>query len=221
MPLKKTVLKNLIINLDWDGILSWWNEERSAQRVVMSLLFDNDPLVKWRTIQALGRICAVKAESDPEWFKGIIRHFLWGMNDESGNLIWIAPEALSEIFLRVPGVIDEYSSLVIVNYDLEPFEAGVHLFMARISALNSVVLKDFSHVLLESLKDNDPKIRMYAAVALKNIDPSFEAQFMHLESDAESVEVFDFADSKLKKDTVGSLVTALRQNKIDNFIGLN
>ena len=92
MALKKTVLKELLHNRDWDGILSWWSKERSAQRVVLSMLFDIDPLLRWRTIQALGRIAVYTYHEDPERVKSIVRHLFWGMNDESGNLIRIAPE---------------------------------------------------------------------------------------------------------------------------------
>jgi len=218
MALKKTVLKKLLLNRDQDGILSWWQKERSSQRVVLSMLFDNDPLLKWRTVQALGSICEFKSEEDIEWVRGVVRHLLWGMNDESGNLIRIAPEALAEILLRVPSLIDEYAEIVISNHDLEPFEAGVHLFMARISAVKPELLKTYYHVLLQSLQNSDPQIRLFAAITLKNADPQFEAQFVHLVSDAETVEIYDFSESVLKRVSVASVINAHANDRAGNCI---
>lgn len=220
MALKKTVLKKLLLNRDWDGILSWWQQERSAQRVVLSMLFDSGSLLKWRTVQALGSICEFKAGEDVEWVRGVIRHLLWGMNDESGNLIRIAPEALAEILLRVPSLIDEYAEIVISNHDLEPFEAGVHLFMARISAVKPELLKKHYNALLQSLQNSDPKIRLFAAIALKNADPQFEAQFVHLISEAETVEIYDFSESVLKRVSVASVINAHANDRAGNFIAL-
>jgi len=218
MALKKNVLKKLLINRDWDGILSWWQQERSAQRVLLSMLFDNDPLLKWRTVQALGCICEFKAEADPEWVRTVIRHLLWGMNDDSGNLIWIAPEALAEILLRVPSLIDEYAEIVIANHDLEPFEAGVHFFMARLAPVKPQLLKKYFNVLLQSLQNSDPKIRLFAVVALKNADLQFEAQFVHLISDAEIVEIYDFGESVLKRVSVASVINAHANDRAGNCI---
>ncbi|MBC8277375.1 MAG: hypothetical protein H8E46_04030 [FCB group bacterium] len=220
MALKKTVLKKLLLNRDWDGILSWWQQERSAQRVVLSMLFDSGPLLKWRTVQALGCICGFKAPENIEWVRGVVRHLLWGMNDESGNLIWIAPEALAEVLLRVPSLIDEYAEIVISNHDLEPFEAGVHLFMARISAVKPELLKKHYNALLQSLQNSDPKIRLFAAIALKNADPQFEAQFVHLISEAETVEIYDFSESVLKRVSVASVINAHANDRAGNFIAL-
>lgn len=218
MTLKKTVLKKLLLDRNWDGLLSWCQQERSAKRVVLSMLFDHDPLVQWRTIQALGRICELKAGDDPEWVKTIIRHLLSGMNDESGNLIRTAPEALSEILLRRPELIDQYAEMVIANHDLEPFETGVHLFMARVSAVKPQLLKKYFHVLLQSLQNSDPRIRLFAAVALYHAGQQFEAQFVHLITDAETVEIYDFADCTLKKVSVASVIKSLAQDQARNFI---
>ena len=182
------------------------------------MLFDHDPLVKWRTVQALGRICEFKAADDPEWVKTIIRHLLSGMNDESGNLIRVAPEALAEIFLRLPELTDQYAEIVIANHDLEPFQAGVHHFMARLAPEKPQLLKKYYHVLLQSLQNSDPQIRLFAAVALKHAGLQFEAQFVHLISDTEVVEIYDFADGGLKKVSVASVIKSLAQDQARNFI---
>ena len=67
MAIKKTAVKKLLFDNDWDGLLKWWIEDRSSQRIGMSLLFVNDPLIIWRIIQARSIICEKQFTDDLEF----------------------------------------------------------------------------------------------------------------------------------------------------------
>ena len=219
MAIKKTAAKRLLLDNDWDGLLNWWTEERSSQRIVMSLMFDSDPLIRWRTIQALGLICEKQYKDDPEWVRGIIRQLLWGMNDESGNIIWNAPEALSEILLRIPELIVEYAPIVASNIELEPFPVGVHLFIARISSIDRVVFSDFAEYLSGSLNNDDPRIALFAGLALLNIDDRlYRQEVSGLSSDERKVNIYNFVTNSIEIVTVKHLLSDTAGKRASQYL---
>jgi hypothetical protein len=156
---RKAVVQHYLKTRDFEGLKEWAEEERGSVRVLGSLILDLDPLVRWRAIEGLGKVCGTKAKSDLKSVRRVIRRLFWGMNDESGNLIWSAPEAIAEILVNVPRLIDDYAPLLPPLMDLEPFPRGVSWALARLSAVRPKVFENSTEVLLESLSSSDPHIR--------------------------------------------------------------
>ena len=65
---------------------------------------------------------ADESEQDLERVRVLVRGLFWSMNDESGNLIRFAPQAIGEILARVPELLPEYEKNLAAFRDESPFE---------------------------------------------------------------------------------------------------
>lgn len=199
----KAAVLQILQNRDWESLTAWTQNERSAIRVLSSLILSVDPLIRWRAIEALGKFCGIKAKNDLRQVKAIIRRMLWGMNDESGNLIWSAPEAIAEILFNVPQLIEEYSKILPSFIDLEPFQRGVHWGLTRLSPVAPQLFIETAPLLRESLKNEDPAIRVYACFALSRIQPdSLKEHTDRLCQDTTKFEMYDIEQGTLLTTTV-------------------
>lgn len=121
---------------DTAGLLGWADSEgqRIALRTLQSLLFDGEEAIRWRAAEGLGRVAARVAEEDLDRVRVVVRGLFWSMNDESGNLIRFAPQAIGEILARVPELQPEYEKNLAAFRDESPFEEGVRWALRRIGA---------------------------------------------------------------------------------------
>ena len=164
---RKETVRRFLEMRDWEGLSDWAKTERSAIRVVSASLLSDDALMSWRATEALGKLAGQKARMNgANSVRAIVRRLLWGMNDESGSIIWNAPEAIAEILVNVPELTDKYGRIVASFIDLEPFPRGVHWAIARLSEIKSNVFSDMIAVLRVSLASQDPAIRAFAAKVL-------------------------------------------------------
>jgi len=89
---RKSKVKELLRERDYDNLQKWAKNMRNPQRTLLSLAYDTDELIRWRAIEAIGKVAQIQAESDIEKVRDLIRRLLWLMNDESGGLGWHSPE---------------------------------------------------------------------------------------------------------------------------------
>ncbi len=199
----KTEVEELLRRRDHAALLSWADSVRSPQRVLMSFTFDRSELLRWRAIEAFGRVAAAQAERDLERVRDTIRRLLWLMNDESGGLGWHAPEMIAEILVNVPALIPEYAGLLPSYLREEPFERGAHFAVYRVAQIDPGAFVEHIPALIASLNDPDPAIRAYSALALKTIaessggDPTDERR-----EDNATFMWFDFDSGELRETTV-------------------
>ncbi|HHI02509.1 MAG TPA: PBS lyase, partial [candidate division Zixibacteria bacterium] len=163
-------MRSLLQKRNWDELLKWYMDNRGAVRILTSLIYDDAPLIRWRAIEAFGVVSEELAKDDMESVRQTIRRFFWGMNDESGNLIRNAPEAIGEILLKVPELIPEYGFVLASYLNEEPFESGVHQALARIIPQKPDFLTEIAERLCPSLEDDNPAIRGNAAFILKIVN---------------------------------------------------
>jgi hypothetical protein len=170
--LHKIEVKELLRRGDYAALLRWAASARNPQRILISLSFDRDDLLRWRAIDVFGRVAALQAERDLEKVRDSIRRLLWLMNDESGGLGWHAPEMIAEILVNVPTLIPEFAGLLPSYLREEPFERGTHFAVYRVALVDPRPFVDHVPALTTSLEDPDPAIRAYAALALRTITGS-------------------------------------------------
>ncbi|MCK5124658.1 MAG: hypothetical protein KAR42_00235 [candidate division Zixibacteria bacterium] len=216
----KAKVKELLIQRDFKGVLDWAISIRNPQRVLLSLTYDANELVKWRAIEAIGKVAAIQSENDYEKVRNIIRQQFWLMNDESGGLGWHAPEIIGEILVNVPSLIEEYGEILLSFLQEEPFEIGSHIAIYRIASVNPKPFIKRVHELTGSLNQPDKHIRAYTILALGEIDPEqirmVEKEFV---SEAEEIRIYDFKTSQLKTTDLGLVVgKVLGRNKIFNDV---
>ncbi len=199
--------REILVQRDTAALEAWAGATRNALRVVFSLTYDDDELIQWRAIEAAGRCAAVLAEPSPEKIKVFLRGLFWLMNDESGGLGWHAPETIGEILYRVPQLIESYGSLVPQYLDEEPFEAGAHFALARLSDRKPSLIESAATRLTGSLDDPDPVCRAWAAMALETLgDGPWSDRCQALAGDSAAIRLYSFCTGDWVVRSVGQLV---------------
>ncbi len=210
---RKQAVRELVGGLDLEPLLDWVREDGRVVGTLCALLFEVDDRLRWRTVQALGRVAAVLADTDLEPVRDLIRRFLWSMNDESGMLGWHAPEAIGEILVNVPALIDEYGAILGSFLQEEPFERGTHWAVARVAGLRPDVYTDRVDELTTSLRAADPCIRGYTVLTLAALGVGPGAcDTASLLADDATVTLYDHETGELRETTVGYLVRSVSRS---------
>ena len=182
-------------------------KDRNPIGILVSLLFVSDELLRWRVIEALGKVIGEKAGDNPEIVRDHLRRLFWSMNDESGSVIWCAPEVIAEILAHARDLIHEYSQQLLSFIHTEPFERGVHWAVARLAAIRPTAFAVDTEVLTASMADPDPPTRAYAARVLLAVAATVDRRTVEtLLNDTNPVTEYDFKAGQLKHTTVGRIV---------------
>ncbi len=203
----KTAARAILQKRDRDRLEKWAGSVVNPLRVLNSLTYDDDDLLTWRAIEAVGWVASTLAPSGLDKLRDSIRRLLWLMNDESGGVGWHAPELIGEMLYNVPSLIPEFASLLPSFLREEPFEAGTHWAVARIASAAPGVVAESAHLLTRSLTDPNPMIRAFAArffVLVKSENLGFELS--RLRADPEEFQVYDFETGELRTTSVGEFV---------------
>ena len=203
----KAAIKKLLISDDGTAIWRWLNEAHNPARVLISFLFDELPIVRWRAVETLGVAGEQIAESNIESVRRLVRRFFWMLNDESGNFCHMAPQALGEILRNVPQLIDEYAPMLPPFLIEEPFEAGTRIAISRIAEIRKDVFPQPTiKKLVQTLNDPDPTIRGTSIIALKALEAAFpEDKLKKLLDDKTSIEIYDFTAGSMAQVTIAQL----------------
>lgn len=144
--------------------------ERQAVNPLFSFLFNNDPLIKWRAVTAMGAVVSQLAEKEFEAARVIMRRLMWNLNDESGGIGWGSPEAIGEILARQNRLADEYHKILISyidpagNYlEHEILQQGLLWGIGRFAHARPQLAKGTLQILIPLLDSNDVFIRGMAA----------------------------------------------------------
>jgi hypothetical protein len=193
LRLRKAAAIELLQKRDLDQLREWGRADSQSLRVLASLLFETDPLIRWRTIEALGYVGADTVKSNPDAVHRLLQRLLWLMNDESGGLCWHAPEAIAEILNRAPRLMPEFGEILLSFLNEEPFEVGVRLGVARLASSYSEQKERIRAVLELSLKHSDGRISLASMFALKALALPFESPG----NDTEPLTAYDFVKGEV------------------------
>jgi len=134
---------------------------------LMRLLYDKEPVICHRAALCIGLVAGVEAKIDLEKVRGTLRRLLWTMNDESGSICWYAPEAIGEILVNVPEMLDEFGNILPSFIKEEPFERGTYYALWRLVTSYGERFSSLKIAFKLALSASDPAIRGYSAMALK------------------------------------------------------
>jgi hypothetical protein len=197
---RKQAARRLLETYDREAIDRWAAGEPGAARAMQMLLFDPEPLLRWRAVEALARVAAVKARGDLEAVREFVRRTLWLMNDESGGLLWQGPEVLGATLAEVPALEDDLCAVLAGFLEEEPFRVGTRWALWRLAPARPAAVATAAASLLPSLSDPDPAVRGHAALAVcACCGPHAAARLAH---DPAPLEVFDHRTSRLRWTTV-------------------
>jgi len=218
---KKAEIRNFLMDRDFNAVLKWAETDQTPFKTLTSLLFDSDPLICWRTIDAFGRVAAVVADRDIKSIRRQLQRFLWLMNDESGGICWYAPEAIGEVIYNVPQLTNEYGLILTSFLNEEPFEGGVRWTIARLISRGNLPqeLTDAFQLLIpriaKSLGSDNPKIRGNALLAMEALgaDAIISDNFESLKNDTGVIQVYEFESGTLNNMEIGTLAAGLLKDK--------
>lgn len=203
---KKAEVRRQLLNRDLEAVATWSANVRNPLRILFSLTYDREHLMRWRAVEAVGTVARQMAATDTEKLRDFVRRMLWQMNDESGGLSRLAPELIGEVLVNAPDLLHEFSSLLPAFLVEEPFERGTHLTVYRLASIRPELFVDCVDQLLVSLEDADPFVRGLAALAVGTVDRKAGAERLKaLKSDAAEIELYNFDTGQFEECTVGQL----------------
>jgi hypothetical protein len=198
--------RRILEAFDLEAVDRWASAEPNAWAILQSILFDPDALVRWRAVEAVGRVSAVRARADVERVREMVRRTLWLMNDESGGLLWAAPEVLGAVLANVPELLGEFLDVLASFLEEEPFRAGTRWALWRVAlARPAEVAAAAAGPLAASLSDPDPAVRGLAALAL--VAASGPAATAALAHDPAPLLVFDPRAGSFRAATVSEVAS--------------
>jgi hypothetical protein len=103
---------------------------KEVVNALFSFLYNEDHVIKWNAVSAMGAFVSVIAGKDMEAARVIIRRLMWNLNDESGGIGWGSPEAMGEILATQDTLAKEYSS-ILLSYARENGNFQEHPLMQR------------------------------------------------------------------------------------------
>ena len=163
IEMKKFIHRALEMN-DLDAVVLLVQKERKALSLLIRMAYDKETLVGWRAIKAVGRIANLLAKTEHEFLRVAVRKLLWSLSDESGGIGWAAPELLGEIVHSDPEGFADIIPLIAEVYNIEEqtFRPGVVYALARIAEVAPEMIVSFQKIIIRSLVDTNPLIRIYA-----------------------------------------------------------
>jgi hypothetical protein len=175
----KRYLRDRLLAEDFSAALSATLDlpARKAVSPLISFFCNDDALLRWRSVSALGVVVAHLAEENRESARVVMRRLMWSLNDESGGIGWGAPEAMGEITARHAGLAKEFGHILLsylredCNYlEHEVLQRGLLWGCGRLAHARPEMVKPVAGCLFPFLVSNDPCHRGYAAWALRALN---------------------------------------------------
>lgn len=160
----KRIVQQALESNDLDRVDELAQQDRKILSLLIRMAYDKETLAGWRAIKAIGRAAQTLAKTDPECLRETARRLLWSLSDESGGIGWAAPEILGEIVVADPEKFSDLIPLIAAVYDVEEqvFKAGVVYALARIAENAPEQVGGYQKIIISSLVDRDPLVRIYA-----------------------------------------------------------
>jgi len=172
----KRQIRALIERPDFDAKINQLLDmpKGSVTHVLIALLTDTNPVIKWRAVKAMGIVTADLANQDMESARAVMRRLIWSLYEESGGIGWGASEALGEIMACHEGLAEEFAQ-ILVSFamengsflEFEPLQCGVLWGIARLAQVRPPLLHSLNALeyVIPFFDSKDPTVRGMAALA--------------------------------------------------------
>jgi HEAT repeat protein len=205
----KSQLRAWLEDAEFQKIVDASLENGRTINVLVTLTYDENPLVCWRALDAIGRcaehLCRTRAES----LKNVLRRLFWMMSDESGALAWHAPEAIGEIVRSDPRAFADFIPMTVALLDLEPedrppFLPGILFALGRIGRAAPDTVKEGLASIAGALAESDTQVRAMAIWCLGQVGER-DVLLRHHELGNDQRSAVVYRKEQLKTTTVGTL----------------
>jgi HEAT repeat protein len=175
-------------------------------RVLITITYEGDILMRWRAIDAIGRCAGRLCTIRPGSLKNLLRRLFWMMSDESGAIAWHAPEAIGEIIRSNPVAFAEFIPMTIALLELEPedlppFLPGILYALGRIGEAAPERIREGLPGITAALANPDPQIRAMAVWSLGMLGAR-DALKRHRELAHDSSEALVYREERLQTLTI-------------------
>jgi hypothetical protein len=167
-------IRNWLVNEQYHEIAEYTLSNRRIFSYLTALTYDQEELIAWRAIEALGIAADALADLDPEYIRSHLRRLMWLLNDESGGIGWRAPEAMGEIIRSRPEIFGEFIPFVIAMLDMEEdaprFSTGALWAIGRLAQVAPDRMKIVIPKVVSYLPNPDPQVRGLSVWCLGQLD---------------------------------------------------
>jgi hypothetical protein len=157
---RKEKIRAILAARDFVALDKWVKKRRSPLRMLFSLTYDSDALIRYRAIEAIGKTATFIASYDMEQVRNFVRSLIWMMTEESGGIGWYAPEAMAEICVRVDTIFDELAKLIPQFLNEESFIPSTCAALHRLAPKSKKLIADNAD-LLKPLLNNKRRVELY------------------------------------------------------------
>jgi hypothetical protein len=196
----KVRVRNLLRDLDRPGLVTLLGQDRKVVPSLNRLLFDDDPLIRWRAVTGLGWVAA----HDPYALENVIGRLIYTMNDDSGQIGWMSPQALGEIAAVDPDLVEDFFRIVINSINVPDFSAGVCWAIGRVAPVRRDMVEDTGPMLAKMVLDSRPLVRAEALRALGSLNWPPAKEILALQR-TDPAPVTVYKNEQLVETTVGDV----------------
>lgn len=117
----KEQVRELLLQKDYTLLVDLCTKHKRFWMELKFSLYDIDERIKWPAIEAVGKLMKRWWEEGYEGkVREYVRNLFWLMNDESGGIGWSSPQAVSEIIVNIPELVDPYGNMMVAHSLEEP-----------------------------------------------------------------------------------------------------
>lgn len=202
-------LRTLLAGGDFGRVLDEVGRNPRTLGTLITLTYSDDPLICWRSIDAIGRCADHLSPARPAIFRKYLQRLFWMMSDESGSVAPHAPEAIGEIIQSNPQEYSDFIPLTLSLLKLEPedlplFLPAILYALGRIGAVVPERVKDTLNEIETLLSSPDIQTRAMAVRCLDRIGCS-EILLRHPRLKDDSEEALIYHEERIQKAAVSQL----------------
>lgn len=170
----KLELREWLVEARFQRIIDTASEHVRTVHTLIALTYDEDLLIQWRALDAIGRCAEHLCSTRTEALRNLLRRLFWQMSDEAGAMTWHAPEIMGEIVRADPRAFADFIPMTVSLLDLEPedlprFLPGILYALGRIGEKKPDSVKEGLPGILRALADEDAQARAMAIWCLGRI----------------------------------------------------
>jgi hypothetical protein len=190
------VLRSQLSKANFPAVIENARINKRALSFLTALTYDQDKVISWRAVEAIGLSASQIAEHDPEYVRNHLRRLVWLLNDESGGIGWRAPEAMGEVLYHRPGLFAAFIPILVNLMDMEPkdaqrFRSGWLWAMSRLARVLTVEIWSVAPRIMTCLEDKDPQVRGMAVWCFRKMEYQIPQERLDsLSMDEGTVEVY-------------------------------
>jgi hypothetical protein len=168
----KQTVDALLLQRDTNELLRLCQTDGRYWRALRIYLYETDENLRWPAIEAVAELMRRWwHEGSRERVHEYIRRLLWLLNDESGGIGWSAPEAIAEMIMRTPELLEPYGHIMI-SYVLkgQGLLNGSLWAIGRLGKQIKEALYIYQDKVLAAFDNDEPETLALAAWAMGETD---------------------------------------------------